>query len=327
MTGNFAPFRSPPPVRGGRGSEILTNLWGFVLLALISVAGCSPAFDDRPGLITRPTIVGWKAEPPEVAPGASVMFEAVTLDPSAAVDPTATAWTLCHTPKPPSENRVAAPPCLAPSTVPDALGDPVAIAIPTDACRVFGPDVPQPLPGQPTTRARDADTTGGYFQPMTVALGSALAIGLERVTCDLPEASLTDARAFQAAYHANQNPALAGLTFTAADGSPIDPAAIAGGTHLTIQATWLPGAIETFPVFDRQSRTIVAAAETLTASWYVTGGVLDQPTAPITDSAAISTSTSWTAPAAAATVELALVLRDSRGGSDIARATLAVVSP
>ena len=300
-----------------------------VALALIAVsgAGCSPALDDHPWLITQPTIVGWKADPPEVAPGATILLEAVVLDPSAALDATATAWTLCHTPKPPSENRVAAPACLGPAAPPDAVGNPASIAIPTDACRLFGPDVPQPLPGQPTTRARDADATGGYFQPVTVALGGALAVGLERVTCDLPEASLADARAFQVAYHANQNPALVGLTFTARNGGPIDPSAIAPGTRLTIQAAWLAGAIEHFPVFDRQSRMIVDTPETLTASWYVTGGALDQPTTEITDPAAVTTETGWTAPADIVTVEVALVLRDSRGGSDVARATLVVVPP
>jgi hypothetical protein len=223
---------------------------------------------------------------------------------------------------------VAAVDCLAPAAAPDAVGDPVSIAMPTDVCRVFGPDVPQPLPGQPTTRARDADATGGYFQPVTVAVGGALAIGLERVTCDLPEASLADSRAWKAAYQANQNPTLVGLSFAAIDGSPIDPAgAIPAGSQVTIQATWTGGAIETFPVFDRQSRTIVDTAETLTAAWYVTGGALDQPAATITDTAAVSTATNWTAPAGTATVELALILRDSRGGSDIARATLTIANP
>jgi hypothetical protein len=302
------------------------RLFHALALALLGVvgAGCSPSLDDRPWLITRPTIVGWKAEPPEVAPGASVELEAVVLDPAAAADPTATAWTLCHTPKPPSENRVAAVDCLAPAVPPDAVGDPVSIAISTDVCRIFGPDVPQPLPGQPTTRARDADATGGYFQPVTVAVGGALAIGLERVTCDLPEASLADARAWQAAYHPNQNPTLVGLSFAAADGNPIDPAAIPAGATITIQATWLDGAIETFPVFDPRSRTIVDMAETLTASWYVTGGILGQAATTITNAATFSTATGWTAPADTTTVELALILRDSRGGSDIARATLTI---
>ena len=180
------------------------------------------------------------------ARSASVALEAVVLDPAAAVDPTATVWSLCHTPKPPSENRVAAADCLLPAAPPDAVGDPVSIAIPTDVCQVFGPDVPQPLPGQPTTRARDADATGGYFQPVTVAAGGALAIGLERVTCDLPEASLADARAWQAAYHPNQNPTLVGLSFAAADGSPIDPAAIPAGAAIAIRATWPAGAVESF---------------------------------------------------------------------------------
>jgi hypothetical protein len=301
--------------------------WFHALALAVIGAGCSPSLDDRPWLITRPTIVGWKAEPPEVATGASVQLEAVVLDPAAATDPTATAWTLCHTPKPPSENRVTAPGCVAPAATPDAVGDPVSIAIPSDACRLFGPDVPQPPPGQPTTRARDADATGGYFQPVTVAVGGALAIGLERVACDLPEASLADARAFQAAYHANQNPSLVGLGITAADGGAIDPGAVPAGSRVAIRATWLDGAIETFPVFDRQSRAIVTTAETLTASWYATGGVLDQPATTITDPATLSAATGWTAPGGATTVELALILRDSRGGSDIARATLTISGP
>jgi hypothetical protein len=160
-----------------------------------------------------------------------------------------------------------------------------------------------------------------------VAVGGALAIGLERVICDLPEASLAEARAFQSAYHVNHNPTLVGLSFTATDGSPIDPAAISAGAAITIQATWTAGAIETFPVFDRQSRTIVDTAETLNASWYVTGGELGQPATTITDITAVAAATGWTAPASATTVELALILRDSRGGSDIARATLSVIAP
>ena len=255
-------------------------------------------------------------------------LEAVVLDPAAAADPTATAWTLCHTPKPPSENRVAAVDCLAPAAPPDAVGDPVSIAMPTDVCRVFGPDVPQPLPGQPTTRARDADATGGYFQPVTVAVGGALAIGLERVTCDLPEASLADSRAWKAAYQANQNPTLVGLSFAASDGSPIDPAA--RSPRVPRSRSRRPGSAAP----SRPSRCSTGSrarlstrAETLTASWYVTGGALDQPAAAITDTAALSTATNWTAPAGTATVELALILRDSRGGSDIARATLAIADP
>src|SRR5581483_6488527 len=103
--------------------------WLIGTLAVV-LAGCTPTLDDHPWLITRLTIVGWKAEPPEVAPGGNVTLEALALDPASAVDPTATAWTLCHSPKPPSENRVVAPDFLA-AAAPDAVGDPVSIAIPT----------------------------------------------------------------------------------------------------------------------------------------------------------------------------------------------------
>ncbi len=313
------------------------------LLALAAAAGaaagCAPTLDDRPWLITRTEIVGWKAEPPEVPPGGSVSLQIFALgppgSPSGPPDPAGTSWTLCRTPKPPAENRVVAPDCLAPPAAtaagaPDAVGDPVAIKIPVDACRLFGPDAPQPPPGAPPTRPRDADASGGYYQPVAIALDAATAIGLQRITCDLPEASLADARAFQAAYHPNQNPTLAALTFSAAASggaapTPVDPGAVPRGAPVMMTATWLDGAAETFPIFDRRSRTVVETQETLSASWYVTGGTLDRPAALIAGAATETTvTTTWTAPDAPGAYDLVLVLRDSRGGSDVARVTLVV---
>ncbi len=298
---------------------------GGSILALLAVAtvcgGCRPTLDDRPWLVTKLQIVGWKADPPEVTPGSAVNLQIVALDPAGAPDTAATSWTLCHAPKPPGENRVVSPACLAP-TAPDAVGDPVQVTIPTDACRVFGPDVPQPAPGAPPTRPRDPDATGGYYQPLTVNLGTSLAVGLERVTCDLPDASLATSRVFQAAYQPNQNPMITGLSFTL-DGAPIDPTAIPPGARITIEATWPAGTAEVFPVFDRGSAAIVETEETLLATWYVTGGELERASTAIVSGTVLSTATDWTAPVAPTNVELALILSDSRGGSDVARADLA----
>jgi hypothetical protein len=297
------------------------------LLAL--AAACRPELDDRPWLITRPAILGWKAEPPEAPPGATVTLQVVALDPAGPLDAgdapdiTATTWTLCHTPKPVGESRAVAADCLAPAPAPDATGDPVTLAIPADACRLFGPDVPQPLPGAPATRPRDPDATGGYYQPIALALDGALAVGLARVTCDLPDASLAVARAFQDAYHANQNPALTGLAF-AVDGAPADPSALPPGARVTVTAAWQAGSAESFPVYDRASRAIVDEQEALAAAWFATGGQLDRGAAQVTDPSVLSTATTWLAPPDPGAFEVVLVLRDSRGGSDTARATLLV---
>jgi hypothetical protein len=220
----------------------------LVLVAFASGLACRPTLDDRPWLVTSLQIVGWRADPPEVAPGGNVSLRVVAMDPAGAPDTAATSWSLCRTEKPLAESRIVAPDCLTP-TAADAVGDPVQMVIPTDACRNFGPDTPQPAAGAPPTRPHDPDATGGYYQPLTVSLAPALAVGLERITCDLPDASLAISAAFQSGYLPNQNPTISGLNFTI-DGASVDPTAIPPGARVTMEATWPAGAIETFPVFD-----------------------------------------------------------------------------
>jgi hypothetical protein len=288
-------------------------------------AGCRPSLDDRPWLITRLQTVGWTAEPPEAPPGGVVSLQVVALEPAGAPDTAATTWTLCRAPKPLSEERVVAAACLD-TAPPDATGDPVQVTIPSDACALFGPDVPQPAPGAPPTRPHDADATGGYYQPLTIALGASLAVGLQRITCGLPGASLAAALAFRDAYRTNQNPIISALDFTAADGAPVDPGNVTAGERVTISAGWPAGSAEGFPIFDAESGSVLVSQEALRADWYVTGGTLDRAAAEITDAATLFTATAWTAPVDAepTTVQLVLMLRDSRGGSAAARATLTV---
>jgi hypothetical protein len=298
------------------------RLLATLLSALALGTGCGPTLDDRPWLVRRPQIVGWKADPPEAPPGSTVTVEVMALDPGASLDPAATSWGVCHDPRPLDENRVVTSSCLTPRST-DAQGSPAQLMIPNEACRVFGPDTQQPAPGAPPTRPRDPDVTGGYYQPFTISLGGALGVGLERVTCDLPDASLAASRAFLTAYRPNQNPKISGLTFTLGGGT-IDPGVVPLGAHVTVGGTWLADAYESFAVFDRASGAVFETRETLTASWYVTGGELDHPADEVADPAVLATATGWIAPAEPGTLELALVLRDSRGGLDVARALLVV---
>jgi hypothetical protein len=304
--------------RPGRAARAVV----IALSLALAAAGCRSELDDRPWLVTAPRLLGWKAEPPEAPPGAAVTLQAVALDPAGPADTAATTWTVCRAPKPLDEDRVVAPACLAAAPA-DATGDPAQMALPADACRLFGPDVPQPGPGQPMARPRDPDATGGYYQPIAFALGASLAVGLERVTCDLPNASLAAARAFAAAYHANGNPALVGLAFSAG-GAAVDPGAIPPGAAVDVEASWAAGSAEAYAVYDRASLAVVGAQETLAAAWYVTGGALDRAAAVVADPAVLSTSTTWHAPGAPGQSELVLILRDSRGGADVARAVLTV---
>ena len=301
---------------------------GIRLAALVSFAwcvSCRPTLDDRLWLVPRPQIIGLKAAPPEARPGMAVTFEVVALDPAGPADTSPTTWAFCSVPKPPAEANVVAPACLTPAT-PDATGNPVALMIPTDACALFGPDPPQPSPGAPPTRPRDPDATGGYYQPLTIALAGSLAVGLERVTCDLPAASLSVARQFLATYRPNQNPTIAGLQFLV-EGTDVDPGAIPAGADVTLELSWSGGSAETFALFDQRSASVVEAQEDLTTSWYVTGGTLDRAATATSDPAVLSATAIWTAPRASGTVQLAVLLRDSRGGMDVAEATLGVTGP
>jgi hypothetical protein len=299
--------------------------WALAGLALAFGASCQPTLDDRPWLVTRTQVVGLKASPPEVRPGTDVTFEIVAIDPAGSVDASPTNWTFCSTPKPPAEANVVARGCLTPSS-PDATGNPVSLTIPTDACELFGPDTPQPAPGEPAARPADPDATGGYYQPLTIQLAGSLAVGLERVTCDLPQASLTAARAFQAAYQANTSPMIAALAMTVY-GADVDPAAVPARAPVEITVSWPAGSAESFALFDRTSATVVEARETLTTSWFVTAGGLDRAASETADPTVLSAGATWTAPEEAGTVQFAVTLRDSRGGMDAIATTVVVTSP
>jgi hypothetical protein len=292
---------------------VRTEAFG-VITAFAMVAGalasCRPSLDDRPWLIREPSIVGVKAEPPEAAPGDPVTMSVVTLG-GGSVDTATASWSLCHLPKPVGENRVVDAACFtSPHT--DAVGNPVILTVPFDACALFGPDTPQPAPGASPTRPRDPDTTGGYFQPTLVTVGTLQAVALERVTCDLLDASLAVARAFRSTYQVNHNPRIAGLSLSVE------------GARVTAELTWSAESVETFPFFDRENHQLVSTAESLSVSWYVTDGDLDQAGATINDGA-VSTQTHWIVPQTSSSAEILAVLRDSRGGSDAARATITVL--
>lgn len=304
------------------------RLGAWRLVALLSVAlsvGCRPTLDDRPWLVTRPQIIGLKASSPEVRPGTAVTFEVVALDPAGPVDTSPTTWAFCGMPKPPAEANVVAPACLTPAA-PDATGSPVSLTVPVDACELFGPDTPQPAPSEPPSRPADPDATGGYYQPIAIDLSESVAVGLERVTCDLPQASLDAARAFQAAYTANVNPMISELAVTLS-GADIDPAAVPAGASVQIAVSWPAGSAESFALYDRTTASVVETQETLTAAWFVTGGDLDRAATEVTDSMVLSAAATWTAPGQPGPVQLAVTLRDSRGGMDAMTMSLSIVAP
>ena len=266
---------------------------------LLLLAACDSGLDQRLAIIHEPRVLAVIAEPPEVKPSASATYAIVIATPDGpASDPPS--WAYCTAPKPPTEDNVVPPACLTDAGV-VALGSApnVAAPVPSDACLRYGPDTP---PGG--FRPRDADESGGYYQPVRAIVLGETAFGLERITCKLPSAPADLAHDYDLRYVANANPELAiGV-----------PATVAANSDVELVASWPPESAESYLYFDRDAQELVTRREAMRVSWFATGGSLDvDATAVGEDDPATQVTTTWHAPASGP-AWLWFVLRDSRGG-------------
>src|SRR6185503_942696 len=122
---------------------------------------------EPPWQVDAPRIAAIRAEPAEVKPGATVSYSALVVSPLGTVEDPALDWSFCTDPKPLGENEIANADCLADKVA--AIGTSTAAGIqatvPKEACRTFGSET------QGTElRARDPDSSGGYYQPLRVLL-------------------------------------------------------------------------------------------------------------------------------------------------------------
>ncbi len=311
--------RPPHPRRPRRqGIDLMRAI--LPLVAALGALGCEPDLGDPASLITGTRILAVRGDPAEVNPGDAVAYRALVAAPGGTVPDPALQWAFCASPKPLTENDAVSVACLGDGVRP--IGGPsatAAAATPLDACSLFGPDTP---PGN--FRPRDPDSTGGFYQPVRVELGALVAFRLERVICDLPDAPIAVAVALAKSYSPNQNPTLAPLT-AAIDGVAMPLDQLPAGASVQLATGWGAADAETFPVFDADTLSLVPQREALSVSWFVTAGTLG---AEVTGSAggdpAITTATTWLAPATPGPVHAWLVLRDSRGGVDFASYDLEV---
>jgi hypothetical protein len=297
----------------------------FAVAAAALAAGCRPDFGAPTSLVTAPRLLGTRAEPAEAAPGQTVTVSALAAAPDGPLSP-ALAWSLCSTPRPISENGAVAASCLAPDgTQPLASSAaPLPVMLPSDGCRLFGPDLPPQLPGQPPLQPRAPDVTGGYYQPLRVDFAGAT-IAEVRLRCSLSGASADQAADFAARYHANRNPTLTALTATVA-GQPVALDQLPAGRVVTLHTGWTADSPETYPVLDPVTTTLVDHREALTVSWFASSGSFaDERSGRGEDDPALDVSDAWTAPSTPGPVHLWLVLRDARGGADFATVELTVV--
>ncbi len=224
-----------------------------VILAL--VVGCKPNLDDTVSLVTGPQIlavrVGGAGGPAETAPMGTLQFTALFAEASGTIDSAPINWAICNERKPLAELEPVSPLCLYASGswfTSLGVGNPVNGVIPSNACRQFGPDVPEPMAGQPPGRPVDPDITGGYYQPVrALALGAAgsniTVVAETRLLCGLALASPDVVAAFNQRYHPNTNPLVASLGVKGAaswvPAAPgVAPNEVAAGQPLNLEVAW-----------------------------------------------------------------------------------------
>jgi len=267
--------------------------------ALAALAACDDRLDQRLAIIDQPRVLAVIAEPAEAHPGAAVQYRAVIAAPDGPVD-AAPRWAFCTAPKPPTEDNAVSAACLDDAHL-VALGDAATVtaALPSNGCLQFGPETP---PGN--FRPRDADATGGYYQPVRAEVDGLIAFGLSRITCHLPSAPGNVAHDYDLQYVGNANPTLDPLVVP---GAPAD-------TDVTLTASWPASAAEHYLYYDPQSQRLITRREALRLSWFATGGSLAVDASAVAETSdATSVSTTWHTPPAGP-AQLWLILRDSRGG-------------
>lgn len=270
--------------------------WVWVLLGL---AACAPPLAGRPTTLDAPTIVAVLAEPAEARPGRPVRYRAVVGGPDGPVEQVALAWSACTTPRPLGDEGVIDPRCLVDAAARAPLvgtGTAARGAMPTAACRTFGPEPP---PGD--FRAADPDATGGYYQPILVqGLDPEVVFG-HRVRCGVPRAPTPVAVAFERAYVDNRAPRIEALRFE--DGR--------------LRLSLAPDAFERYARLSPAADAVEEAEEQLTVAWRVSRGVLAEARADVTIHTAegAHAEVEWTDGEGGAAWA---IVRDDRGGVAVA---------
>jgi hypothetical protein len=302
-------------------------------------AGCQPDFGVRASSVGSLRVLAVSADPPEAAPGAAVSYTALVVDGAGQRDDAPVDWAYCKKQKALAELDDADPLCFvftADYLVPLGTGTTVTGKLPSDACNLFGPDVPPALAGSPPGRPVDPDATGGFYQPLRLILPdptdamfpAVLGLGESRVVCGVAGATAEALKELAASYRLNQRPTLTGVSAVGAASIALAPddgegagLVVKAGSRTTLRAAWPAcgpdaacGGAETYARYEPATGTIAHPRERLTVSWFATAGAFTFDSISAASADDVSVDDAWTAPSTAGRVRLWAVLRDDRGG-------------
>jgi hypothetical protein len=328
----------------------------IVLVCVATVLACRPDLSERQSFVAGPTVLAIRSDPAEAETTSPVSLSALVVDPSGGTPTMIVDWAICKARKPLAELEPVNPICtqrVGDFLIPLGQGTNAGGKVPSDACRLFGPEVPAPKPGEPFGRPTDPDTTGGYYLPIRVILDAnpdQRTLGTTRLSCGVAGASSGDATEFRAHYHINGNPTVAALTVNGVAAGTDDASAsvVGAGSQVHFEVDWPKcpdtdacgdgvcgpdeteaacdadcggdtpkscGGAERYFYYDTEALHNVTRRESIRASWFTTAGsyAVDISGREETDPASNATNT-LTVPTSPQKIYGWVVLRDSRGG-------------
>ncbi|HWZ87781.1 MAG TPA: hypothetical protein VNW92_02995 [Polyangiaceae bacterium] len=214
------------------------------------LVACNPVFDDRFSAVDSPRVLAVQSTPAQVAPNKAVSYQLLVVDSRGTVASPQVDWSFCTQAKPINELNDVASACFGTGdrVQPFAMGDTAKGKLPSNACSQFGPDLPETMPGAPSARPTDADTTGGYYQPVILAVHDAgqtiETLAETRITCGLANSTGQQFEDYQRETKTNENPELSSVVVTSMGDAPLTdvgdaaPLTIQHGTEITLRASW-----------------------------------------------------------------------------------------
>jgi len=224
---------------------------GFSLLSALAM-GCQPTFEDRNSEVLDRRVLAVQVTPAQAKPGAEVTVTALVVEPTGTLTNVGLNWAFCTAPKPVAETNDVAASCLEASGEQfQKLGRGLTVTgkLPEDACRNFGPDVPQTKTGEVAGRPTDADSTGSYYQPLRIIAPNGatpiVAIAQAGLTCGLPTLTGEQLLEYQKKTRDNAHPQLTNVFIDGNEDRPLsvddgktEPVHVAKGERITLRATW-----------------------------------------------------------------------------------------
>jgi hypothetical protein len=256
------------------------------------LAGCVEPTTASDSTVDQARVITVLSEPSEGAPGANVHLRAIVAAPPGVALPELS-WSVCTTPRGPTDNTAASPACAERAERPLGLGAPdVDTTIPLDACKTFGSETPA------GTTPNAPDSTGGYYQPYRVAIAGQITVFRLRIRCALPAAPIDVTRQFTERYRPNDPPGIANVT-AVIGAAEYELRALPWASEILLRAELSPP--ESYLLYEPGSAALTTASEQQTSSWFASVGFVTDAT--------------WHVPANAQAAQLWLVARDDRGAS------------